>query len=207
MLVSHLARRAHGGAPEFGAAPDFQPLLLLPVGLSSCCGKLFRNQHFALVGIGLARAAAGGTSWLKALVALPLIAMNARSLAKGEAVFDYLTEEQTSLFTAMAFEEAGADLLRILQLPPTRAWGSYPVASVEEYQHRLPNDPAMQKIILVEDRHFPHEFEKAVAPRRKPLRSDCAVAAILLVIALVCAGAVASCQPSWIRYAHSGVIQ
>lgn len=169
--------------------------------------------------------ALGATGWLKAFAALPLIALKSGKLGKGKAMFDYLTEDRTRLLPALAFEQAGADLLRLVggraarplsgfetwlaqdveeilfvripQLPSSRAWGDYPVASVDEYQARLPKEPAQQKIIPVEKRTFPASFGTLVEPGRQALRSDCAVAGMLFVIALVCVAALA----------YSGVLQ
>ena len=57
--------------------------------------------------------ARGPESWLQAIVGLPLVAAREASLTKGKATFDYLTEDQTRLYPAAAFEEMGADLLRL----------------------------------------------------------------------------------------------
>lgn len=51
-------------------------------------------------------------SWLKAIIGLPLVALKSASLRKGKAMFDYYTEEQTRVLPAIAFEQAGADLMR-----------------------------------------------------------------------------------------------
>lgn len=147
----------------------------------------------------------GPSSWLKAIVALPVVSVTSGSLSKGKAIFDYLTEDQTRLFPTIAFEQASADLLqlvdgtatrkltpyeellcqdveeimlvRIPQLPSDRAWGDYPVASVDEYRRRLPRDPAKQQIVPVDPRHFPPGLKDPAAREIKPLRSDYAVAA------------------------------
>ena len=47
----------------------------------------------------------GAESWLKAIPALPLVAARHASLARGKAVFDYLTEDRTLLYPAVAFAE------------------------------------------------------------------------------------------------------
>ena len=147
----------------------------------------------------------GAISWLKAIVGLPAVALSSGSLSKGKAIFDYFSEDQTRLFPAQAFEQVGADLLqlvsgqsvreltiyeallkedveeilllRIPQLPSSRVWGNYPVASVDEYRSRLPQDPAKQQIIPVGPRPFPPGLKDPAAPEMKPLRSDYAVAA------------------------------
>ena len=147
----------------------------------------------------------GTISWLKAIAGLPAVALSTGSLSKGKAIFDYFTEDQTRLFPAQAFEQVGADLLqlvsgqatreltiyeemlkedveeilllRIPQLPSSRAWGSYPVASVDEYRRRLPQNPAEQQLVPVGPRPFPPGLKDPATPELKPLRSDYAVAA------------------------------
>lgn len=147
----------------------------------------------------------GSISWGKAIAGLPLVAVQTGSLSKGKAIFDYFTEDQTRLFPATAFEQASADLiqlvsgkatraltryeemlrqdveeiilLRIPQLPSSRAWGDYPVATVDEYRSRLPHDPAEHQIVPVGPRPFPPDLKDPGAPEMKPLRSDFAVAA------------------------------
>ncbi len=163
--------------------------------------------------IGWGVPALGPISWWKAIAGLPVVTAVTGSLTKGKAMFDYLTEDQTRLFPAIAFEQAGADLLqlvsgkttrvltpyeellkqdveeillvRIPQLPSSRAWGDYPVASVDEYRSRLPKDPAQHQIVPVGPRPFPPGLKDPAAPELRPLRSDYAVAAYaagLLVI-------------------------
>ena len=155
----------------------------------------------------------GPESWLKAVFALPLVALKEGSLSKGKAVFDYLTEDRTKLYPAAAFEEMGADLLqlasgqssrslseferllaedveeillvRVPQFPSSRAWGDYPVESSVEYTARLPSDPAQQKIIPVPPRPFPDELRDPQAPGEAPLRSDYAVLAWGLALAIM----------------------
>jgi hypothetical protein len=125
----------------------------------------------------------GPTSRLLAALGLPYFAFRERSLAKAAKTFNYLTEDRTRLFPAIAFEEIGADLLRLArrepgrrssafeaslaediealvflrvpQLPSSRAWGDSPIVSVDEYTARVPSDPAQAKIIPVPARPFP----------------------------------------------------
>ncbi|WP_301101714.1 hypothetical protein [Propionivibrio sp.] len=146
----------------------------------------------------------GPVSWWKAIAGLPVFAVTTGSLTKGKAMFDYLTEDQTRLLPALAFEQASADLLqlvsgeatraltpyeellrqdveeillvRIPQLPSSRAWGSYPVAGIDEYHSRVPQDPAKQQLVPVGPRPFPANLKDPTSPRFKPLRSDYAVA-------------------------------
>jgi hypothetical protein len=149
--------------------------------------------------------AAGPESWALALPALPLATLASCSLKKGKATFDYLTEDRTRLYPAVAFEEITADLLRLAdgstgrtlsdfervladdigsllfvripQLPSNRAWGNHPVVSSREYHARVPRDPAERQIVPVGPRPFPKDFIDPEAPREPPLRSDYAVAA------------------------------
>ena len=147
----------------------------------------------------------GPESWLKAMIGLPLVAIKDKSLRKGKGTFDYLTEDQTKLYPAAAFEEMGADLLklasgqtgrslseferlladdieeillvRVPQLPSSRAWGDFPAENSVEYTARVPKDPAEQKIIPVPPRQFPDELRDPQTPAEPPLRSDYAAAA------------------------------
>lgn len=152
----------------------------------------------------------GATSWLKAIVSLPAVALSTGSLRRGKERFDYLTEDRTRLFPALAFEQVGADLLqlaagaatrrltpferllasdveevllvRIPQFPSSRAWGDFPVASIKEYQRRLPKDPAQQQIIPVAPRPFPAELTDPAAPKPRPSRADYAVASAAVAL-------------------------
>ena len=135
---------------------------------------------------------------------MPYFALRDLSIARAAQTFDYLTEDQTRLLPAAAFEELGADLLRmargelarsatplestlaqdleaivflrIPQLPSSRAWGDYPVASAREYHARLPSDPAQREIIPVPERPFPERLRDAdLLPPPRP-RSQLALA-------------------------------
>lgn len=157
--------------------------------------------------------ARGGESWLAAIFGLPLLALRERSLAKGKAMFDYLTEDQTRLYPAAAFAEAGADLLRLVrgegrrqlsdferrlredideillvrvpQFPSSRAWGDSPAENSVEYRARIPKDPAQRQIVPVPPRPFPAELRDPRSPKEPPLRSDYAVAAWAAVLIAV----------------------
>ena len=152
----------------------------------------------------------GGESWLTAIFGLPLLALRDRSLAKGKAMFDYLTEDRTRLYPAVAFAEIGADLLRrvrgenprpasdfeqalgadideillvrVPQFPSSRAWGDSPAEDSVEYRARVPHDPAQRQIIPVPPRPFPPELCDPRSPKEPPLRSDYAVAAWAVVL-------------------------
>jgi len=109
------------------------------------------------------------------------------------------------LLPAVAFEEIGADLLRMVrgelarprtplestlsedldailflrlpQLPSSRAWGDYPVASAREYRARVPSDPAQRQIVPVPARPFPERLrDPDLLPPARP-RSQFALAA------------------------------
>jgi hypothetical protein len=154
------------------------------------------------------------TGWTAAAVGLPYFAWQDRSLAKAVQRFDYLTEDRTRLFPAAAFEEIGADLLRLAtghparpptpleailaadlealifvrvpQLPSSRVWGDFPVASMGEYRARFPRDPAQAKMIPVPARPFPERLRDPdlLPPPRH--RGDIALAvwAVLSVVGI-----------------------
>lgn len=164
--------------------------------------------------------ARGPESWLRAIAALPAVAATSGSLRQGKASFDYLTEDQTRLYPAAAFEEIGADLLRLAggtaerrlsafermlaedidallllrlpQLPSSRAWGDHPVVDSREYRRRMPKNPAERQIVPVGPRPFPKDFIDPAAPREPPLRSDYALAGYALLLLLVVALALRS---------------
>jgi hypothetical protein len=140
----------------------------------------------------------GPTSRLLAVVSLPWHALRRRSIDKAIQAYDYLTEDRTRLFPAAAFEDIGADmlrlaagqsgrplgaletmlaqdiqavcLLRIPQLPSSRAWGDYPVDTTWQYTRRVPRDPADRKIVPVPTRPFPQTLrdpDLLPPPRRR----------------------------------------
>lgn len=148
--------------------------------------------------------ARGPESWPRGIIALPLVALRERSLTRGAATFNYLTEDRTILYPAAAFEEMGADLLRLAsgqagrhpnefervlgedieeillvrvpQFPSSRAWGDWPVETSVEYHARVPKNPGERKIIPVPSRGFPDELRDPRSPREPWLRSDYALA-------------------------------
>ncbi len=161
----------------------------------------FRYRHAAancagisldtLRSLGWAIPGRGATSRLKAVAAYPYMAIKDRSLDSGRQSFDYLREEQTRLYPAVAFDAAGNDLLNLLQtaaggrpaksefermlkedieaiifvripqIPSSRAQGTFAVASIDEYMNRVPEDRAQWKIVPVDARPFPDEFVNA----------------------------------------------
>jgi hypothetical protein len=144
----------------------------------------------ALRAVGWQVRSRGPTGRLLAALGLPYFALRERSLSKAAKTFNYLTEDRARLFPAIAFEEIAADLLRLArgegsarrrpafesclaedidalvflrvpQLPSSRAWGDWPIASVDEYTARVPSDPALAKIIPVPPRPFPEALRDA----------------------------------------------
>lgn len=155
--------------------------------------------------------ARGPASPLLAALGVPYFALREKSLAKAASTFDYLTEDRTRLFPAAAFEEIGADLLRLArhahdrpcsqfeawladdiealiflrvpQLPSSRVWGDWPIESVGEYRARVP-DPAKARIVPVPPRPFPASLRDADLAPHLPRRGERALA--LWGIATLC---------------------
>jgi hypothetical protein len=158
--------------------------------------------------------ARGATSWTAAILGLPYFVLRKRNLAKAAESFDYLTEDQTRLYPAAAFEEIGADLLklatgrparaptpfetmlgedmealvflRVPQLPSLRVWGDYPVASALEYRARYPRDRAQAQTIPVPPRPFPDRWRDPdlLPPPRRRADIALAVWAVLSVVGI-----------------------
>jgi hypothetical protein len=148
-------------------------------------------------------------SW-RASIGLPwLIARE--GWVKGRSLFDYLTEDQTRLMPAAAFEEivaaltrcaAGSQrvrgmldgwlgedieallLLRFPQFPTARPWGDAPVVTPFEYRARWPADPAQARIFPVPPRPFPEALHDPDVVPNRWRRSTWAVAAWALALAL-----------------------
>jgi len=138
--------------------------------------------------LGLDVPGRGPTSRLLAWLGFPYFAAKERSVAKAKLSFDYLTVDQTRLMPAAAVEDiighllallsgtptgAPADrslgrmltadvdalaLLRIPQIPSSRAWGDAPVVDMREYRARLPRDRAKMQIVPVPPRPFPERL-------------------------------------------------
>lgn len=136
----------------------------------------------------------GPSAPLKSLAAYAYIAAKDGSLQSGRKIYDYLNEEQTRLLPAVAFEAAGLDLLdivgatgkagrtltsyeqqlrsdvdaiflvRIPQIPSSRANGSAPVFSFDEFQSRVPADQSDWKIVPVDARPFPDTLRDPSSP-------------------------------------------
>ncbi len=158
----------------------------------------------------------GPTGWAKAIAAYAYLAAKDGSLESGRKIYDYLTEETTHLLPAVAFDAAGRDLLdlvsgratrsldgfekelqsdveavyvvRIPQVPSSRAFGSNPVFSFGEYMDRAPKDHAQWQIVPVDARPFPQELRDGAAlaeQRKSPVPLP--VAIIVMVIAVATA--------------------
>lgn len=144
----------------------------------------------------------GAGSHLKAIAALPYMAIKDWSVDSGRKAYDYLAAEKTDLYPFVAFEAAGKDLLgriaagkaetpfekmmaediealvyvRLPQFPSSRALGQAPVASLDEYLARTPEDRSQWKIVPVAARPFPVELKDKEAPGEEFLPSDFALA-------------------------------
>lgn len=146
----------------------------------------------------------GATNLAKAAVALPFMTLKEGSLESGKKAFDYLAAEVTDLYPLVAFTAAGQDLLdrvtagkveaaglegllaedveailyvRIPQFPSSRAFGQAPVASLDEYMRRVPEDRSQWTVVPVPPRPFPAELKDAAAPDDEMPLSSLAVAA------------------------------
>jgi len=135
----------------------------------------------------------GPSNRLKATAGYVYMAASDRSLASGLKAYRYFSEELTRLLPRVAFEAIGNDLLHLLQqpdsqrsltpfeqwlredveavlyvhipqIPSSRALGTYAVASLDEYQQRVPSDRSQWKTIAVPPRPFPAELRVAPAP-------------------------------------------
>lgn len=140
---------------------------------------------------------------VKATVALPYMTIKDGSLESGRKAYDYLVAEKTNLYPFVAFAAAGEDILqrivtspsgatpfekamaediealvyvRIPQFPSSRAMGQAPVASLDEYMARTPEDRSKWKIVPVGPRPFPPELKDANAPDEEASPSSFALA-------------------------------
>ncbi len=152
----------------------------------------------ALRAVGWRISSRGPTARLLAALGVPYFALRERSLDKAATTFNYLTEDRTRLFPAIAFEEIAASMLRLArsdepddertafesalaqdvealvflrvpQLPSSRAWGDWPIVSVDEYRARVP-DPALARIIPVPPRPFPESLRDPAMVASAPAR-------------------------------------
>ena len=123
-----------------------------------------------------------------AWLAVPYTLVRERSVSQARVAFEYLTQDRTRLFPAVAFEAAGASLLglargdlpadatalermlardleaiafvHVPQLPSSRATGSWAVANPGEYHGKVPSDPEDIKRVPVPARPFPSNLRE-----------------------------------------------
>jgi hypothetical protein len=72
--------------------------------------------------------------------------------------------------------------IRVPQIPSSRAFGTYPVASFDEYRNRVPADHSKWKIVPVDARLFPENLKE---PLPAESRATAPRAILLVVFALV----------------------
>ena len=135
----------------------------------------------------------GPTNRLKATAGYVYMAATDRSLTSGLKAYRYFSEELTRLLPRVTFEAIGNDVLRLLQqsdpqrtltpfeqwlredveavlyvhipqIPSSRAMGTYAVASLDEYQRRVPPDRSEWKTTPTVTRTFPSELRVSPAP-------------------------------------------
>lgn len=152
----------------------------------------------------------GPTNRLKAFGAFGYMAASEMSIASGRKAYAYFTEEQTRLYPAVAFDALGNDLLRMLegrtgrqlggfeqqlrsdvaalllvripQVPSSRAFGSAPAYSIDEFMARAPADRSQWQVVPTEPRPFPLELMDERA-RRNAEAPVWPVAVVLLAVA------------------------
>jgi len=180
---------------------------------SNCAGLSLDT----LSGLGWQLPQLGPTSHVKAALGYFYSSATDRSFASGKRTFHYMVEERSRLYPRAAFETLGRDLLtlvsapertltpfeqtlhddveailfvRIPQIPSSRAFGTYPVASFDEYMARVPKDRKDWKIVPVDARVFPDQLRDH--PVEHSLLSDTAIGvlavsglALLLVTPIV----------------------
>ena len=157
----------------------------------------------------------GTSGRVKAALALPYLTLKDRSLASGRNAYDYLSAEVTDLYPFAAFQAAGRDLLaqvaasrddggtayerilaedleavvyvRIPQFPSSRAFGQAPVASMDEYMKRAPQDHSKWKIVPVAPRPFPAEMRDPASAGDPPRASLYALGAYALALLIAAA--------------------
>jgi hypothetical protein len=139
-----------------------------------------------LAALGLTIRPRGPASLLRPWLGFPIVAVREHSIAKARLAFDYLRVDATRLLPAAALEETFATLWRLVhggtddrdgplatnlaqdidalafahipQFPSSRAWGDAPVATTDEYEARMPKDPALAQIIPLPSRPFPDDL-------------------------------------------------
>ena len=91
-------------------------------------------------------------------------------LARGDECYEG-GDGRTEFESCLAEDIEAIVFLRVPQLPSSRAWGDWPIVSVDEYRTRVPADPALATIIPVPPRPFPDSLRDpgmlASAPARR----------------------------------------
>ena len=123
-----------------------------------------------------------------AWLAVPYTLVKERSVTQARSAYEYLTQDRTRLFPAVAFETTGASLVQLAngelragaselerllardlealvfvhvpQLPSSRAFGSWPVATPGEYRGKVPRDPEDVKRVPAPARPFPSNLRE-----------------------------------------------
>jgi len=177
--------------------------------------------------LGLGIPVRGPTAPLKSIAAYAYVSAKDGSLAGGRKIYDYLNEEQTRLLPAVGFDAIGESLLRLVasehapglltdyerqlrsdieaillvripQVPSSRAMGSAPVFSFDEFRARVPADQADWKIVPVGERPFPAALRDAdLTPDEDPSVVPLPVAGVGIG-----AGALAAAAIAWRRRAR-----
>lgn len=152
----------------------------------------------------------GPTNRVKAVGAFGYMAASEMSIASGRKAYAYFMEEQTRLYPAVAFDALGNDLLRMLQgragrqlggfeqqlrkdvaalmlvripqVPSSRAFGSAPAYSIDEFMARAPADRSKWQVVPTAPRPFPQELMDERA-RQQAAAPVWPVAALLLAVA------------------------
>ena len=127
----------------------------------------------------------GRSGRLLAWLAWLYVTLTTRDRDAAGSLYRYLMEEQTRVFPRAAFEAATLDVLRLMerrtepgrrlteyerllqedglavlfvripQIPSSRAFGTAPVASFEQYRRRVPADRSAWETVALEPRQFP----------------------------------------------------
>ena len=154
----------------------------------------------------------GPTNRLKAIGAFAYMGAKEFSIASGRKAYSYFTEEQTRLHPAVAFDALGRDLLdvlgghagrelsgfeqqlqsdvaavmlvRIPQVPSSRAFGSAPAYSIDEFMERAPADRSKWQVVPVDPRPFPEALMDEQA-RRNMQKSAWPVGLLVLLVAAI----------------------
>lgn len=153
----------------------------------------------------------GVESYLKATAAYFMVSAKELSLSKGRAIYDYLSTEKTRLYPAQAFDVIGERFqylthpnlkvlhppienqftedieaiyfVRIPQIPSSRAFGSAPVYSFDEYMRRVPKDAKDWKTVPTTPNPLPENLKDGLALKlEKPSLVPLPVAAVLFVV-------------------------